>query len=697
MLELATAYVQLVPTATGMQGKIAKELGGEANAAGKAAGDQAGQSMGASLGGAFKKVVVALGLGKIVKDALTAGGDLQQSFGGLDTLYGDAADAAKKYSAEAVKAGISSNTYAEQAVSFGAALKQAYGGDTYKAMEAANTAILDMADNSAKMGTDIQSVQAAYQGFAKGQYQLLDNLKIGYGGTKGEMERLLADAEKLSGVKYDINNLGDVYDAIHVIQENLGLTGVAADEAASTFTGSFAAMKASATNLLANLALGEDIWPALSALQETVRNFIVNNLIPMVGNILKAAPDLVNGIGVMISTMLNIITNNSGEWINAGISLISDLINGILYQMPYIAEAALKLAAALIDALMNYDWINGAKSFISDFADNMELAAGEILGVDGAGVIDAIIQGITSTISELLAQANVILKEFSSAITAALPTVLIAGVEVLTEIINGILEAIPELIIAAGDILNTLLDAILSQLPMLLEAGVNILLSITEGILNNLPQIVTAAAQIMMQLQTTLIQHYPEILQKGFELLGKLAAGIIKAYPQVIKAMFDLLKQLAAEVTKVNWLELGVNIVKGIANGIKSAAGEIWNALKSAVSSAWNNTKEFLGINSPSKLAEDEIGKMLPRGIAVGIKEDAGYVTKAMHEIAVESVNVSQSIPYNGNVQTEGTTASINIVNNFTINGANKDGQELAEETSYYLAEEQAKIAGVFA
>ena len=308
MSELATAYVQLVPTATGMKDKIAKELGPEADAAAKSAGNSAGGALGSSLGSAFKKVVVALGLGKIVKDALDAGGALQQSFGGLETLYGDAAKQAKVYASEAVKAGISANNYAEQAVSFGASLKQAFGGDTVKAMESANTAILDMADNSAKMGTDISSIQNAYQGFAKQNYTMLDNLKLGYGGTKTEMERLLADAEKLSGVKYDINNLGDVYSAIHVIQDELGLTGVAAAEAEGTFTGSFATMKAAAQNLLANLALGEDIKPSLDILQQSVITFLTNNLFPMVGNILKAAPDILAGLTELLVNMLNMLT-----------------------------------------------------------------------------------------------------------------------------------------------------------------------------------------------------------------------------------------------------------------------------------------------------------------------------------------------------------------------------------------------------
>ena len=246
--ELAKAYVQIIPSAKGMGGEISNALNGEASSAGKSAGF--------NIASAIKSAIVAAGIGKVIKSSLEAGGALPQSFGGLETLYGDAAEGAKKYAMEAAKAGISANSYAEQAVSFGAALKQAYGGDTTAAMEAANVAILDMADNSAKMGSDLGSIQAAYQGFARGQYQLLDNLKIGYGGTGAEMERLLSDAEKITGVKYDINNLGDVYKAIHVIQENLDLTGVAADEASTTFSGSLNAMKAAGEDVV-SFGVGE--------------------------------------------------------------------------------------------------------------------------------------------------------------------------------------------------------------------------------------------------------------------------------------------------------------------------------------------------------------------------------------------------------------------------------------------------------
>ena len=241
------------------------------------------QSLGSAMKGVFST-------------ALDEGAKLQQSFGGIDTLYKGAEDTMKQYATTAASAGISANTYAEQAVSFGASLKQALGGDAVKAAESANKAIMAMADNSAKMGTDIGSIQMAYQGFAKGNYTMLDNLKLGYGGTQQEMQRLLKDASKLEkamGKKFDINNFADVVEAIDLVQQELGVAGVAAKEAETTFSGSFSAMKASASNFLANLSLGEDIGPSLKTLISTTSTFLLGNFVPMVGNIMRQLPQAI--------------------------------------------------------------------------------------------------------------------------------------------------------------------------------------------------------------------------------------------------------------------------------------------------------------------------------------------------------------------------------------------------------------------
>ena len=297
--EIAQAYVQLIPSARGITGKIQSILDPEASAAGQSAG----QSLGSSLVSVMKKVIAAAGIGKAFSAAISEGAALQQSLGGIETLFKGSADKVKGYANEAYKTtGLSANAYMENVTGFSASLLQSLGGDTNKAAETANMAMIDMSDNANKMGTSMESIQMAYQGFAKQNYTMLDNLKLGYGGTKQEMERLLNDAQKLTGVKYDINNLSDVYNAIHAIQENLDITGTTAKEAASTFSGSFESMKAAAQNVLGKLALGENILPSLHALLKTTSTFLFDNFLPMVGNIFS-------GLGLVLTEGISQISS----------------------------------------------------------------------------------------------------------------------------------------------------------------------------------------------------------------------------------------------------------------------------------------------------------------------------------------------------------------------------------------------------
>lgn len=273
-IELAKAYVQIVPSMEGLQGQLAKlfpdGVGGEQ-------GGKMGKNLGKSLLAAFGAYKVADKLGDVIKSAFSEGAALEQSIGGIETLFKSSAGKVEQYASDAFKtAGVSANEYMENVTSFSASLISSLGGDTAKAAEAAHTAMVDMSDNANKMGTNIADIQNAYQGFAKQNYTMLDNLKLGYGGTKTEMERLLADAEKISGIKYDISNLSDVYAAVHVIQGELDITGTTAKEAATTFSGSFGSMKAAAANLLGTLTNGGDVSKALDDLDESAGNFADN-------------------------------------------------------------------------------------------------------------------------------------------------------------------------------------------------------------------------------------------------------------------------------------------------------------------------------------------------------------------------------------------------------------------------------------
>lgn len=593
--ELGKAFVQIVPSAKGISGAISKELGGEAGSA--------GQSAGLKIIGAIKGAIAAAGIGTALKSALEAGGNLQQSFGGLDTLYEDAAGAAKKYAVEAAAAGISANSYAEQAVSFGAALKSAFGGDTAKAAEAANTAIMDMADNAAKMGTPIENIQTAYQGFAKQNYTMLDNLKLGYGGTKSEMERLLADAQKISGVEYNMDNLGDVYDAIHVIQTDLGLTGVAAQEASTTFTGSFGAMKAAAENLMANLALGQDIGPSLETLGQTVQTFAFNNLFPMITNILSQIPNLVGGAVDMIASAA-----------------------------PAFFDSAIKMATSLGEGLLTFDWLGAAIKLIDALSSSIDSATGSIFA-GNTTVIDTFLQNLTNGFPQLLSK----------------------GVELVLKVVEGLLSSLPSVVTTAGTIVTKMTTTILSLLPSVLQSGTKLILSLVDGIIRNLPSIVQSVLKVITTFVSTVGQNLPTILSQGIIIVGKLVSGLIQAIPQIVSAIPQLISAIVNGFGNYDWWSIGKNIVRGIADGLRNAAGMIVDAAKDAAKRAFDAACDFLGIDSPAKKGI-YIGNMYDAGIAEGIVKNKSLVNDAISELNKDSFSgINASAKYDFSAPSEDT------------------------------------------
>lgn len=378
--EIAQAYVQLIPSARGITGKIQSILDPEASAAGQSAG----QSLGSSLVGVMTKVIAAAGIGKAFSAAISEGAALQQSLGGIETLFKGSADKVKGYANEAYKTtGLSANAYMENVTGFSASLLQSLGGDTNKAAETANMAMIDMSDNANKMGTSMGSIQLAYQGFAKQNYTMLDNLKLGYGGTKQEMERLLKDAEKLTGVKYDINNLSDVYNAIHAIQENLDITGTTAKEAASTFSGSFESMKAAAQNVLGKLALGENILPSLHALLKTTSTFLFDNFLPMVGNIFS-------GLGLVLTEGISQIASQLlGDAFGSAVYSQLSRVTGIFQTFFDMIFGSLSKQDN-IDILTMLGFSEGAASQIVNIADNIRVTF-ENIGVVAGNVASIVI------------------------------------------------------------------------------------------------------------------------------------------------------------------------------------------------------------------------------------------------------------------------------------------------------------------
>lgn len=471
-IELAKAYVQIVPSAEGIQGSISHIMGGEASSA----GESAGTLLGTKLVGTLKKVIAAAGIGKMISDSLNLGGALQQSIGGIETLFGAGGRSIEEYaksvgkSVDAVKdeyaslmqsqqtvfdnaaqayrtVGLSANEYMEQTTSFAASLLSSVSKDTNAAAQLANMAMVDMADNANKMGTDMASIQNAYQGFAKQNYTMLDNLKLGYGGTQAEMQRLLTDAEKLSGVHYELGNLADMYSAIHIIQTDLDITGTTAKEAATTLTGSFAAMKAAAQNVLGDWSTGADLTAPMQALADTTRTFLQGNLLPMIGNVLAGIPQLVYGL--------------VPEVLQTGTELVSSLAAGFAQGIPAFLSTALPQ--------------------LLSFTDQLRANAGQFVNA-GLNCITQLLNGLIAGLPQLIAYVPDIIINIAGIINDNMPKILSTGVNLVVALVKGIFQAVPALLANWQKILQAILSVI--SAVNWVNIGGNILKSIGDGVKN---------------------------------------------------------------------------------------------------------------------------------------------------------------------------------------------------------------------
>lgn len=573
--ELAKAYVQIVPSARGIKGSITNALSGEADAA----GSSAGQSFGSKMMGTIKNVIVAAGIGKALSATIAEGAALEQSIGGIETLFKESADKVKQNAAEAYRtAGMSANEYMELTTSFSASLLQSVAGDTTKAADIADMAMQDMSDNANKMGTSMEDIKNAYQGFAKQNYTMLDNLKLGYGGTKTEMERLLADAQKITGVKYDINNLSDVYSAIHVIQEELDITGTTAKEAASTISGSFASMKAAFKNVLGQLTLGQDVGPALQALAQTVTTFLVGNLLPAVWNILSALPGALvtfiqTAVPQLVSTFMQFLTQMTAS-ISAG--------------TPQMVNAFIEMAS---EALIQFTW-----TIIEALPQVLET---------GTKILKSVIGGIASELPGIVSVCLDAITGFIGAIIEALPHVLQSGTEILMSLIDGIRTALPQMLVAAAQAILSMVKGLIQNFPQILSAGFDMIVNLIKGIGNALPDIIAAAGEIAGMLWNTILET--DWIQLGKDIIGGLINGIgamagalWDAAVNIARSALDAIKSFfgIASPSKLMRDEVGKFIPLGIAAGIERNTHPISKAMRgiSELTSGTMNADIVMGL-----------------------------------------------------------------------------------------------------
>lgn len=588
--ELGKAYVQIIPSAKGISGMIQKEMGGEV----ASAGVSAGESLGSKMMGAVSGVIAAAGIGQAIGASINEGAALQQSLGGIETLFKDSADKVKGFANEAYKTtGLSANAYMENVTGFSASLLQSLGGDTDKAAETANMAMIDMSDNANKMGTSMESIQLAYQGFAKQNYTMLDNLKLGYGGTKQEMQRLLSDAEKLTGVKYDMNNLSDVYSAIHAIQENLDITGTTAREAATTFTGSFESMKAAAQNVLGKLSLGEDIQPALQALMETTSTFLFGNLIPMIGNILKQIPNLILGgikgvfsgiFGEGLGSIMGGIVTALGSAFLAfkAFSAVSGLLSGIPAVLTTIKTAVTGLFTA-----MSANPIGIAIAAIA------ALTAGLVYFFTQTEMGRQIWQGFMDWFSGVWQSVAPVLTEVWNGIVETATTVWNNMMAVVAPIIQAVVDfirsvwdgislwwtenqgLIQQTFTTVWNAIQTVIQTVMPIIQSIIETAMNILAPFIEATWNNICTVVTTVW---------------ELIKIAIQTAMDVISGIVKAVMQVINGDWSGAWETIKGVGEAIWKGLSA-AGKAIFDGFAQILSNIWNTIKSVASSAWEGLK----------------------------------------------------------------------------------------------------------
>lgn len=647
--ELGQAYIQIMPSAKGISGSIQKQFDPEAESAGKSAGSK----LGAGLKIAAVAAVAATGvaLGAIIGKSLTEGAALQQSLGGIETLFKGSGDKVKAYANEAYKtAGMSANSYMQTVTSFSASLLQSMGGDTEAAADTANMALIDMSDNANKMGTSMESIQDAYKGFAKQNYTMLDNLSLGYGGTKTEMERLLADATKLTGVKYDISNLGDVYDAIHAVQEEMGITGTTAKESAETFSGSLDSMKAAFANVMGGLSLGQDIKPALQALATTTSTFLFGNFLPMVKNILSALP----------GAIATLFQSAAPLFMQAGTDFLSNLGIGISGGMGGLLATVMTTISPVINAFKTafgqlpllFQTIVGAISPI------ISTIATAFTQLDFSGLqtlISAIVPAITNAFSvmmtivgpaiEMVVASFVRMWNAAQPLISVLASALMPVLQVLGAFIGGVLKGVLMGISATFDTITTVIGFLTPVIAFLVNGFKAIVPALTKvaewvgvvigfftnlgGAGNSLKSILTSAWSNIkngISIAGSGISSVINVIKSAFSGVGG-AGGVLRT---ILSGAWNGIRSvISAAGGAIRGI---INTIKNVFNGLKSTGSSLssgisgaFNGMRSVVSSVGGSIKGTINtiknvFNSLKNIDLSGAGSAIMNGFLGGLK-----------------------------------------------------------------------------
>jgi phage-related protein len=548
----------------------------------------------------------ASGVAFLTKSSLEQYAEYEQLVGGVETLFKQSADIVQQYADNAYKtAGMSANEYMDTVTSFSASLLQGLGGDTAKAAEVANQAITDMSDNANKMGTSMQMIQNAYQGFAKQNYTMLDNLKLGYGGTQEEMARLIND----SGVLGDAfvataNNINEVsfdkiIEAIHVVQTNMGVTGTTAAEAASTIEGSVASAKSAWTNLITGIADENADLDTLIGNFVTSAETVAGNVVPRITQILSGMGTAIEQLApILAAEVPTLIASVLPSIVNGGAQLLVGLVTGLVSALPQLVAAV----PGIIDTMIT----------------SISEALPQILNV-GVQLLDQLTTGIETGLPDMVSRIPEIITQFLNYITEQLPTVLDKGAELLNNLVNGILGAIPEMTAALPEIITAFVQFITDNLPTIIESGINILLNLVSGIIGAIPDLVASIPQIISAITTGIARALPKIIQSGVSLLQKFIEGILSNIPALVAALPQIISAIVEGIGALigGIVDVGKSIVEGIWKGIQEMAGWIYDKVTGFFSGIVDGVKDFLGIHSPSTVFAG-MGKNMALGLGQG-------------------------------------------------------------------------------
>lgn len=586
--------------------------------------------------------VAATATAALVKSAVTAYSDYEQLVGGVETLFKDSASEVQKYAANAYQtAGKSANEYMETVTGFSASLLQSLDGDTKAAAEKANVAITDMSDNVNKMGTSMESIQNAYQGFAKQNYTMLDNLKLGYGGTKEEMQRLLEDAEKLSGQKFDLSSYADIVDAIHVVQTEMGITGTTAKEAATTIQGSVNMTKAAWKNLVVGIADDTQDFDVL------VNNFVDSvttageNILPRVEIALKGVGTLVEKLAPVIAkTVPNIVSTTLPSMIKAGTSMIRALLDGLLKAVPELIPCFKNIVNQLISVIVtNLPMIlNAAVTIAGAIVSGLVEALPDILDA-GIELIQSLAQGLTNGIPTILSTAITIVSQLASTLIQNVPQIVQTGIQLLLGLVNGILQAVPQLLQELPGIITQVVNNLLSCIPMIIECGIELLTSLVDALPQIIQSIVAVLPQIISSIIEALLSHIDEIIQSGIKLL----VALIDALPQIIDTICKALPQIIEAITGAllehldDMIYAGVDLFMALITNLAEIKNALASKMPEIIASIVRAIGECLG-------EMWEAGKRLMNKLWQGLKEVAPNIASwfkdFLHNLFIQDVNV---------------------------------------------------------